>query len=148
MRSIPIFLVFLLPLALCAPSADLDPEDNDSLETFEEHFNKPEITDPIENARRKAALKKAEKIVKKENKKFEKGKKTWFDAINKDSDLPPDEFKAEKTGDIIPPKYGRGLLEPTGNKEYKRLRKKHEIYQDLTELTLSPSAILLSFVTP
>lgn len=116
MRFFPIFLVCFLPLVLCAPSADLDPEDNDSLETFEEHFNEPEITDPVEKARREAALKEAEAIVKKENEKFEEGQKTWFDAINEFSDLPSDEFESEKTGDIKPPQFGRGLLEPTGEK--------------------------------
>merc|ERR1712127_491492 len=82
---------------------------------FEEHFNEPEITDPVEKASREAALKEAEAIVKKENEKFEEGQKTWFDAINEFSDLPSDEFESEKTGDIKPPQFGRGLLEPTGS---------------------------------
>jgi len=112
-------LLALLATVLGAPAevepvvADLDPEDNDSIEQFEEHFHLPKITDPEELARRAAALAEAEAMVKEENAQFLAGNKTWFDAINEFSDLPKDEFELEKAGETRPT-YARGLLEPTG----------------------------------
>merc|ERR1719264_472619 len=77
-------------------------------------FNLPKVTDPEEKARRQAALKANEALIKEENEAYSKGERTWFDAVNEFADLPEDEFEAEKTGDVVPPGYGRGLLEPTG----------------------------------
>merc|ERR1719338_8345 len=74
----------------------------------------PKVTDPEEKARRQAALKANEALIKEENEAYSRGEKTRFDAVNEFADLPEDEFEAEKTGDLAPPAYGRGLLEPTG----------------------------------
>merc|ERR1719350_2276159 len=76
--------------------------------------NLPKVTDPEEKARRQAALKANEALIKEENEAYSKGEKTWFDAVNEFADLPEDEFEAEKTGDVVPPDFGRGLLQPTG----------------------------------
>lgn len=114
MKFLPVFLACLLPMALGAPSLDLDPEDNDSLEEFEEHFNLPEITDPQEKAKREQALKENEELVKDENKEFLEGKKTWQSALNEFSDLTKDEFEKEKTGDLKPEQFGRGLIDAPG----------------------------------
>ena len=80
-------------------------------------FNLPEVSDPDEKARRQAALKANEALIKEENEAYSRGEKTWFDAVNKFADLPEDEFELEKTGLKTPPAsrtYGRGLLEPSG----------------------------------
>ena len=52
--------------------------------------------------------------VKEENKEFMEGKIDWFERINEYSDLPEDEFVAERTGDFDSDKkrYGRGLIHP------------------------------------
>merc|ERR1712209_347942 len=96
---------------------DIDPEDNVDEDQFVKDFDLPEVTDPEEKARRQAALKANEALIKEENEAYSRGEKTWFDAVNEFADLPEDEFEAEKTGDQTPPDYrtyGRGLLEPTG----------------------------------
>ena len=96
---------------------DIDPEDNVDEDQFVKDFDLPEVTDPEEKARRQAALKANEALIKEENEAYSRGEKTWFDAVNEFADLPEDEFEAEKTGDQSPPDYrtyGRGLLEPTG----------------------------------
>ena len=93
---------------------EIDPEDNVDEDQFEIDFNLPKVTDPEEKARRQAALKANEALIKEENEAYSKGERTWFDAVNEFADLPEDEFEAEKTGDVVPPGYGRGLLEPTG----------------------------------
>lgn len=120
MKFLPAFLVFLLPIVASAPSPDLDSQDKDTEEEFESHFKLPKITDPTELKKREDALKKAETIVEDENDEFLEGKKAWFDELNEDSDLPKDEFEKEKTGDIQPPQYARGLLEPSGEEEEDR----------------------------
>ena len=96
---------------------DIDPEDNVDEEQFVKDFNLPEVTDPEEKARRQAALKANEALIKEENEAYSRGEKTWFDAVNKFADLPEDEFENEKTGlktrqDYR--SYGRGLLQPIG----------------------------------
>ena len=96
---------------------DIDPEDNVDEDQFVKDFDLPKVTDPEEKARRQAALKANEALIKEENEAYSRGEKTWFDAVNEFADLPEDEFEAEKTGDQTPPDYrtyGRGLLEPTG----------------------------------
>ena len=77
---------------------DIDPEDNVDEEQFVNDFNLPEVTDPEEKARRQAALKANEALIKEENEAYSRGEKTWFDAVNKFADLPKDEFEREKTG--------------------------------------------------
>ena len=96
---------------------DIDPEDNVDEDQFVKDFDLPEVTDPEEKARRQAALKANEALIKEENEAYSRGEKTWFDAVNKFADLPEDEFEHEKTGlktrqDYR--SYGRGLLQPIG----------------------------------
>merc|ERR1719266_2703362 len=74
---------------------DLDPEDNLDEDQFEEEFGLEKVTDPVEKAKRNAALKEAEDEVKKENKKFLNGEADWFEDINEFSDLPEAEVKKE-----------------------------------------------------
>merc|ERR1712110_1189706 len=106
-----------LPASIKVNADEIDPEDNVDEDQFEIDFNLPKVTDPEEKARRQAALKANEALIKEENEAYSRGEKTWFDAVNEFADLPEDEFEAEKTGDQTPPDYrtyGRGLLEPTG----------------------------------
>ena len=94
----------------------MDADDNLDEDEFEEEFGEPAITDPEEHKRREEALEKAEEQVKEENKEFMEGKKSWFEEINKFSDLPEDEFIKDETGDIMPVvdkvTFARGLIEP------------------------------------
>jgi len=120
MRSI--FLLALFPLALCDDSLqplvnadDLDPYENANEEEFEALFDIAPADDPEEEARRAEALKENQAKIKEENELYSEGKRPWFDAINDFANLPQDEFEAEKTGEIDPPGFGRGLLEPTGS---------------------------------
>ena len=106
-----------LPNRVEVNADDIDPEVNVDEDQFVKDFNLPEVTDPDEKARRQAALKANEALIKEENEAYSRGEKTWFDAVNKFADLPEDEFELEKTGLKTPPAsrtYGRGLLEPTG----------------------------------
>ena len=103
-----------LPASIKINADEIDPEDNVDEDQFEIDFNLPKVTDPEEKARRQAALKANEALIKEENEAYSKGERTWFDAVNEFADLPEDEFEAEKTGDVVPPAFGRGLLEPTG----------------------------------
>ena len=117
MKFLPAFLACLVTLALSAPSVniELDPEDNDTLEQFEKKFNKPEITDPVEKAKREKALEKNEALVKEENEGYLEHNNTWHSAVNEFSDLTKEEMEEEKTGAKIPEtRYGRGLIMPTG----------------------------------
>ena len=116
-----IFILALLPLALCDDSPqslvnaeDLDPYENVNEDEFEAMFDLAPADDPEEEARRAEALKENEAKIKEENELFSEGKRTWFDAVNEFANLPEDEFEAEKTGEVDPPGFGRGLLEPTG----------------------------------
>ena len=86
---------------------ELDPEDELSFEDFEKEFGEV-IDDPEEKAKRKDALEKAEEDVKEVNREFLEGEKEWFEKIDEYSDLPEDEFEAERTGSID--QLGRGLL--------------------------------------
>merc|ERR1712088_409914 len=103
-----------LPASIKVNADEIDPEDNVDEDQFEIDFNLPKVTDPEEKARRQAALKANEALIKEENEAYSKGERTWFDAVNEFADLPEDEFEAEKTGDVKPAEFGRGLLEPTG----------------------------------
>ena len=117
-----------LPASIEINADEIDPEDNVDEDQFEIDFNLPKVTDPEEKARRQAALKANEALIKEENEAYSKGERTWFDAVNEFADLPEDEFEAEKTGDLAPPAYGRGLLEPTG--EFWNWLPKNTVWED------------------
>ena len=89
-----------------------EPLDDIDEKEFEEYFHLDPVDDPEEFKRRSDALKANEATIKKTNKEYEAGEKTWFDKLNDFADLPEDEFAAEKTGanDIV---SGRGLLAPS-----------------------------------
>jgi len=95
-------------------SEELDTLDELSEEAFEEMFGEASITDPDELERHRKTLQQEEAEVKEENKEFMEGKIDWFERINEYSDLPEDEFVAERTGDFDSDKerYGRGLIHP------------------------------------
>ena len=119
MKLLAVALIALVHIVVSkdvpAPNADeIDPLDNIGEDEFEEHFGLPHVTDPEEKARREEALKENEELIKEENKLYSEGKGTWFDAINEFSNLPEDEFEAQKTGEVEAAGFGRGLIEPTG----------------------------------
>ena len=94
------------------PSAEMDMDDELSEEAFEMQFGEDPIDDPEEMERRAEALKEREEEIKEENEEFLEGEKEWFDKIDEYSDLPEDEFEAERTGDADDNTYARGLLTP------------------------------------
>merc|ERR1712012_311176 len=55
---------------------DIDPEDNVDEDQFVKDFDLPEVTDPEEKARRQAALKANEELIKEENEAYSRGEKT------------------------------------------------------------------------
>merc|ERR1719245_1670816 len=118
---------------------EIDTDDELSFDDFEKQFGEDTITDPKEKAKRQKALKDAEKEVKKENKEFMEGKKEWFERIDKYSDLPEDEFEAERTGSKIKPGYARGLIDP----EVKPVDEASERYFD--QFRYSRSAVPASY---
>ena len=118
---------------------EIDTDDELSFDDFEKQFGEDTITDPKEKAKRQKALKDAEKEVKKENKEFLEGKKEWFERIDKYSDLPEDEFEAERTGSKIKPGYARGLIDP----EVKPVDEASERYFD--QFRYSRSAVPASY---
>ena len=129
----PIFLLALLPLAFCDDSLqplvnadDLDPYENANEVEFEALFDIAPADDPEEEARRAEALKENEAKIKEENELYSEGKRPWFDAVNNFANLPQDEFEAEKTGEIEPPGFGRGLLEPRGESLVYRVSQKQD----------------------
>lgn len=120
MKLLAVALIALVHIVVSkdvpAPNADeIDPLDNIGEDEFEEHFGLPHVTDPEEKARREEALKENEELIKEENELYSEGKGTWFDAINEFSNLPEDEFEAQKTGEVEAAGFGRGLIEPTGS---------------------------------
>ena len=108
MKLLAIAFVGLLHLVIAKDShsttpstlntADSDLQDDIGEEEFEEFFGLPPVTDPKEKARREKALKANEASIKEQNKKFEAGKSTWFEAINEFSNLPEDEMKTQVGG--------------------------------------------------
>ena len=103
---------------------EIDPEDNDNMSEFDEAFNKTKISDPEEEAKHEKALEEDEALVKKQDEKFEEGKTTWEDTVNKFADVPADEFKKYEGADPNPEKgfkdtllpadsYARGAIAPT-----------------------------------
>jgi len=112
------FVGLVVPLVIAnevpIPNPDeIDDYENINEEEFEALFDLTPADDPEEEARRAEALKQNEALIKEENKLYSEGNRTWFDAVNEFSNLPADEFEAEKTGDA-PPAFARGLIEPTG----------------------------------
>merc|ERR1712107_344116 len=110
--------VGLVLLGVCraqhAEPGELEPLDNIDEKEFEEYFHLDPVEDPEEFQRREAALRKNEEEIKKVNKEFQAGEKTWFGAINEFADLPEDEFLRQKTGLMSNfTLMGRGLLEPS-----------------------------------
>ena len=109
------FLIcYLLHRAYCGLVRDIPPDELDanvelSEEAFEDLFEKTPITDPVELERHRQRLAEVEEEVKEINMEYLEGKKTWFEKIDEFSDLPLDEFLAERTGLIDG--YARGLID-------------------------------------
>ena len=122
------YLLALLPLAFSASVFDMDANEDLDEAAFEEEFGLEKITDPVEYKKREDALKENEELVKESNAKFRAGEQTWYDKINELSDLPEDEFEAMKTGELMPEKFGRGLLHPSAPAD--RMDEASEIYFD------------------
>ena len=88
-----------IPVPESLENYDLDANDNLTEEEFEEVFGLDPVTDEEEKARREAALEAVEKEVKEENEKYLNGEAEWWEEINEWSDLPMEEFQAQKTGE-------------------------------------------------
>ena len=78
--------------------AGVDDMDDISLDEFETHFGHEHVTDPDEKARREAALKEHQDVVRRANEAYARGEQTWYDEVNEFSDIPDDEFIATHTG--------------------------------------------------
>ena len=128
---------------------DLDADDELSEEAFEAQFGEEAVTDPAELERRRARLAEEEQEVRQENEEFLEGSKEWFERIDEYSDLPFDEFEAERTGDVDSKKFARGLLHP----EVAPVDPESERYYDSFRLgrTSAPASydsVALGHVTP
>ena len=110
MRSLLLILISLLAPVLSA-TIDLDPEDGLDEEDFEDYFHQEEALSDAEKLRREEALVENERIVKETNERFLAGEIDWYDRVNEESDLPPEDFVSEMTGAKVPG-GGRGLLDP------------------------------------
>jgi len=117
MRSFIAPFSLILTLALLVQcNIDLDENDNLNEDQFEEAFNKRAITDPVEKAKREAQLKKTEDEVREENEDYEKGRKTWYAAVNEFSDMTLKELNEEITGaklDDFDRRYSTGAIQST-----------------------------------
>merc|ERR1711872_191469 len=118
MRNILYFgvvIAFFAAYLQCKPSnlEDIDEEE------FEDKFHLPPVNDPVEFKKREEALKENEAEIKEVNKKYKDGESTWFDKVNKYSDLPEDEFIKERTG-AAGIETGRGLIAPPEEEELMR----------------------------
>ena len=78
--------------------AGVDDMDEISLDEFETHFGHEHVTDPEEKARREAALKEHQDVVRRTNEAYARGEQTWYDEVNEFSDIPDDDFIATHTG--------------------------------------------------
>merc|ERR1719500_29706 len=83
---------------------DLDPNEDLDDDGFRAKFGLKRIRSNRLHAKRERALKKHERIVKKQNLAYARGRKTWFDRITAFSDLTDKERTMKKTG---LKKYGR-----------------------------------------
>ena len=120
---------------------EMDADEELSFDQFEAQFGEDAITDPEEKAKREQALKDAEEDVKKIDEEFLEGKKEWFERIDEYSDLPEDEFEAERTG-AHEDGYARGLLEP----EVTPVDEESERYFDLFRYSRSAAPATYSSV--
>ena len=132
-----------------AEFGELDADDELSEEAFEAQFGEEAVTDPAELERRRARLAEEEQEVRQENEEFLEGSKEWFERIDEYSDLPFDEFEAERTGDVDSKKFARGLLHP----EVAPVDPESERYYDSFRLgrTSAPASydsVALGHVTP
>ena len=110
-----LYLLALLPLAFCATVFNMDSDESLGEDEFEEKFDVEKVYAPEEHKKREDALKEHEAEIKESNLKFRAGKQTWFDKVNALSNLPEQEFEAQKTGELKPNgtfRFGRGLLHP------------------------------------
>ena len=78
--------------------AGADDMDDISLDEFENHFGHEHVTEPEEKARRAAALKEHQEVVRRANEAYARGEQTWYDEVNEFSDIPDDDFIATHTG--------------------------------------------------
>ena len=90
----------------------LDMLDELSETEFEEYFHEEPITDKKEFRARVEALKEEEEQIKEVNAEYLRGNSSYYEGLNKYSDLTPDEFRAQRTGLGPTNQYGRGLILP------------------------------------
>ena len=129
-------------------AVNLDPLDNLDEAAFEKYFGLDPVEDAAEFARREQALAENEAEIKKVNAEFVEGEVSWFDGVNEFSDLPADEFLAEKTGAVMPSSndtttYGRGLLMPTKEQEVDEMSERYfdEVRMDRSSVPESYSSV-------
>lgn len=89
---------------------DLDPNEDLDDDDFRAKFGLKRVRSSRLHAKRERALKKNERIVKKQNVAYARGRKTWFERINGFSDLTDRERTMKKTG-LKKPGRGRGLIQ-------------------------------------
>jgi len=92
-------------------SEEMDNDDELGEEEFEAQFGEEPVDDPEEMARRAETLKEEEDVVKERDIEYLDGEIEWYEKIGPYSDLPEDEFEAERTGSKEP-SYARGLINP------------------------------------
>merc|ERR1712227_757556 len=96
-------------------SEEMDNDDELTEEEFEAQFGEEPVDDPDEMARRAETLKE-EEVVKERDIEYLDGEIEWYEKIGPYSDLPEDEFEAERTGSKVP-RYARGLINPEPGQE-------------------------------
>ena len=101
------FLGILLIIGLTHAKLGKDP----TIQEFEEEFHK--LYTPEEEAEAEKNLKAHEKAIDEENELFEEGKAGYQEAVMEWDDLSPEEFLAEKTGDLDGAErvFGFGLID-------------------------------------
>jgi len=99
-------------IQLGSMSYSYDHTNNLDEDDFLSEFGLPDIKNSRQKAIRNAFLKQHEKIIRKQNKQYNNGMKTWWDKLNYFSDLPDHLRNKQKTGLKKPRKegYGRGLI--------------------------------------
>ena len=85
-------IIHLGSLRLYDPTNDLTEDD------FLSQFGLPKLKNPKIKAQRAMALKQHEDIIKRQNRQYENGVKSWWDKLNDFADIPDDEAVKEKTG--------------------------------------------------
>ena len=116
---------------------------------FEKVFNEAPITDKKEFEARSEALKHEEEQVQANNLEYAKGNSSFYEELNKYSDLTPAEFKAERTGNGPTEKYGRGLIMPPMEERYDPVDEAwfDRLRFDRSELPASFSSVDYGWVT-